>query len=101
MPVPKIFKRFSSKNALKSTRDGDLAPDVPASHEKDTSSKTLVMVPVVPTFPDNLKEAWAAANKEVPQAQGVEKFLNRVGTSIIGYSACAIALTWPSRGCTE
>ena len=90
MPVPKIFKRFTSKNTLKVSLDASLpSPDVPANHEKDTSSKTLVMAAVVPSFPDNLAEAWAAANKELPQAQGAEKFLNRVGASIIYVSACA------------
>ena len=90
MPVPKIFKRFASKNTLKASLDASPpSPDVPANYEKDTSSKTLVMAAVVPTFPDNLTEAWAAANKELPQAHGVEKLLNRVGASIIDCSACA------------
>jgi len=90
MPVPKIFKRFASKNMLKANLDANPpGPDVPANHEKDASPKTLVMAPIVPGFPDNLAEAWVAANKELPQAQGVEKFLNRVGASIIDGSACA------------
>ena len=91
MPVPKIFKRLSSKNIPKTSRDANPAPNVPANHEKDTSSKTLVTAPV-PTFPDNLKAAWAAANRELPQAQGVEKFLNRVGASIIDCSTCTVAI---------
>ena len=43
------------------------------------------MATVVPTFPDSLKEAWAAASKELPQTQGVEKLLDCVGASI-GFS---------------
>jgi len=30
-----------------------------------------------------MKEAWSAANAELPQAKGVEKFLNSVGTLIV------------------
>ena len=82
MPVPRIFKRFTRKTTSKASADVTTAPNVPANHEKDASSKTLVAPVVVPAFPDNLKEAWAAANKELPQARGAEKFLNRVGTSI-------------------
>ena len=81
MPVPRIFKRFSSKNTLKASLDASppTSPDTPTNNEKDTLAKTLMMAPVVPPFPDNLTEAWVAANKELPQAQGVEKFLNHVG----------------------
>ena len=83
MPVPKIFKRFTSKSTLKATGDTSPAPGVSASHEKDGPSNALVVAAVVPAFSDSLKEAWTAANKELPQAHGVEKLLNRVGTSII------------------
>ena len=81
MPVPKIFKRFMSKKTPTGNQDVSPAPNVPKNQEKGASSKALVTAPVAPTFPDNLKEAWAAANKELPQAQGAEKFLNRVGPS--------------------
>ena len=81
MPLPKIFKRFTSKKTPKANRDVNPAPDVPKTQEKDASSKALVTAAVVPSFPDNLKEAWAAANKQLPQAKGAEKFLNRVGPS--------------------
>ena len=101
MPVPKVFKRFASKSTLKAGRDTTTASDVPADHEKDASSKTLVVAAVIPTYPDNLKEAWAAAHKELPKAQGVEKFLNRVGTSITDGPTCLSALKLPHRGCPE
>jgi len=81
MSVSKIFKRFASKNTSKPGRDAVPSSNVSAKHEKDASSKTLVGT-VVPTSPDDLKEVWAAANKQLPQAQGVEKFLNRIGVSI-------------------
>jgi len=89
MPVPKIFKRFTSKNAFKASLNGNPAPDVPVDRKKDASSRTLVMAAVVPASPDNLAEAWAAAYKELPQAQGGEKSLNRIGASIIDGFACA------------
>jgi len=101
MPMPKFLKRrVASKSTLKATRDATPAPDVPADHEKETSSKTLVMAAVVPTYADNLTEAWAAAHKELPKAQGVEKFLNRVGTPITDPIWCP-ALMWLRRECTE
>ena len=81
MPLPKIFKRFTSKKIPKGNQDASPTPNTPKTHEKDDPSKALVTAAVVPTFPDNLKEAWAAANKELPQAHGAEKFLNRVGPS--------------------
>jgi len=39
--------------------------------------------PNVPRYPDAVKEAWDAANTELPQAHGVEKFLNSVGKLIV------------------
>ena len=82
MSVSKIFKRFASKNTQKPSRDRTTpSSNVSTKHEKDASSKTLPGA-VVPTFPDDLTEAWAAANKQLPQARGVEKILNRVGASI-------------------
>jgi len=82
MPVPKVFKRFASKSTLKAGGGPVTTPDAPANHE-DAPSTTLVMAAAVPTYPKNLTEAWSAAHKELPQAQGVEKFLNHVGASVI------------------
>ena len=101
MSVSKIFKRLAHKNTPKPSRDAAPASDVPAEHGKDASSKTLVGDVVAPTFPDNLKAAWAAANKKPPQAQGVEKFLNRVGASVSDGSVRAVVLKWIFRECTE
>ena len=84
MPVPRIFKRFASKSTLRVAQDTGSAPNVPADHEKDVSSRNLVTAAAIPTFSDNLEEAWAAANKELPKAKGVEKLLNRVGAPILG-----------------
>jgi len=102
MPVPKIFKRFKSKSSLRVGPDAVIALGVPLSHEKEASSKTLVAVAaVVPAYPENLTEAWAAAHKELPEAQGVEKFLNHIGASTIGVPICSLTSKRPHRGCTE
>jgi len=82
MPVPKVFKKFASKSTLKAGGGAVTTPEVPANHE-DALSTTLVMAAAVPTYPKNLTEAWSAAHKELPKAQGAEKFLNRVGASVI------------------
>ena len=79
MPVPKVFKKFASMSTLKGATT---TSDVPVKHKKNTSPKTLVMAAVVPAYSENLAEAWVAEHKELPKAQGVEKFLNRIGASV-------------------
>jgi len=101
MPVPKIFKRFASKSTLRAGPDAAIALDGLLNNEKETPSKTLVVAAVVPTYPENLTEAWAAAHKELPEAQGVEKFLNRVGASTIGALIGSLTQKRPHRGCAE
>lgn len=34
-------------------------------------------------YPKRVNEAWAAAHREIPQARGVEKVLNKIGGSIV------------------
>lgn len=83
MPTPKFFRKFYSK---------DSADDSPDEGPDDTSTtrtkavppgKTVVADPNVPQYSDATKEAWSTTNAELPQAQGVEKSLNRVGTLIV------------------
>lgn len=83
MPVPRIFKKFASKSTLRASNGTTAVPDVTAGHEKNISSKSLVMATVVPAFSENLTEAWTVADKELPTAEGTEKLLNRAGTSTI------------------
>lgn len=87
MPTPKFFRNFSSKDSAEGSPDD--SPDAtPATHTGDTPpEKTAVVDPNVPQYSDAMKEAWSAANAELPQAQGTEKFLNRVGTLIMVVSA--------------
>ena len=85
MPTPKFFKKFSSKDSA----EGDESPDAtPTTRTKDLPlEKTAIADPNVPQYSHAIKEAWSAANAELPQAQGVEKFLNRVGTLIVSVFA--------------
>lgn len=83
MPVPKIFRRLASKNSLRTSSGTTTVPDVPAVHERDISSRTLVTATVVPAFPENLTEAWAIAQKELPKAKGMGEILNHVGTPTV------------------
>ena len=83
MPTPGFFKKFSSKgssndspdaspDATPTIRPGEIPPETPA-----------IADPSVPQYSDAMKEAWSAANTELPRARGAEKFLNNVGTSIV------------------
>ena len=81
MPTPKLFKKFSSKS---NTSESSPAPDVPADEEKVEFPQPVTATAdgPVPEYSDTLKDAWTAAHKELPQAQGTEKFLNKIGMSI-------------------
>ena len=75
MPTPKFFKQFSKDSSKDSP---DASPDTtPTIHLNKDPSKTPAVAPQI------MKEAWDAAHAELPQAHGVEKFLNRVGTLIV------------------
>ena len=73
MPMPS-FKGSSSKNDTpKSTSIANL----PRNDEGPTPGDTI------PAYSDSFEEAWATAYKELPQARGAEKILNKIGQSII------------------
>jgi hypothetical protein len=79
MPSFKFLKEFSSKSSPENPPD--------ASSDPITKSLAKEIPPEIPTiadtddsqYSDAMKEAWRVANAELPQARGVEKFLNRVG----------------------
>jgi len=81
MPTPKFFRKFSSKDSSEDSPDA-----TPTSVKKIPPEIQTVTDPNVPQYSDAMREAWSAANAELPQAQGVEKFLNRVGTLIVSVS---------------
>lgn len=83
MPTPKFFRKFSSKDSSKDSPDA--SPDAtPKIHTKEIPAETPTIVdPDVPQYSDAMKEAWSAANVELPQARGAEKFLNNVGMLIV------------------
>ena len=75
MSTPKFLVKFSSKGSSEDPPDGDPNAALP----KEIPSEKLVDADLdIPQYPDAMKEAWSAVNVELPQAQGVEKFLNRV-----------------------
>ena len=74
---------LSSAVALSVSKTGP-ASNVPANYE-DNSPQTVPMIAdgSIPEYTDNQKEAWMAAHREMPQARGAEKVLNKIGMSII------------------
>ena len=83
MPAPKLFKKFSSKS--NNSSESSSVPDVPANDEKDDALQTATVTSdgLVPGHSDSPKEACMVAHQELPHVQGVEKFLNEIGMSII------------------
>ena len=78
--MPSFLKKFSSKDSSEDSPD----EDPPTINKKEIhSEKNLIADPNVPQYSDAMKEAWSAANAKLPQAQGAEKLLNRVGTLIV------------------
>lgn len=67
MPTPKPQESSSKSNAPESSTGTDVPPD----YDGDVSA-----------YSDNFKGVWAVAHKGVPQVQGAEKLLNKVGGSI-------------------
>jgi len=87
MPTPKFFRKFSSKDSVEDSPD-EGPNDTPTTCTKDIPpGKSAIVDPNVPQYSDAMKEAWSAANVELPQARGVEKFLNRVGMLAVSVSA--------------
>ena len=85
MPRPKLFGRFSSKS--NNSSESNSVRDAPASDRRGGALQTATVTSdgPVPGYPDSLKEAWTAAHQELPRAQGAEKFLNKIGMSIITF----------------
>jgi len=83
MPTPKFLRRFSPKGssgnahhvdpgATPTIRKGETTPETPTIADLNT-----------PQYSDAMNEAWDAANAKLPQAHGLEKFLNSVGALIV------------------
>jgi hypothetical protein len=80
-----IFELLSSKDSP------DDSPDVISTTRTKgvPPGKAVIADPDIPQYSDAMKEAWSAANAELPRAQGVEKFLNRIGMLVLVVSAYA------------
>lgn len=65
------------------TPESSSAADVSANDSED-ARQTVSATPdnPIPAYSDSFKAAWTAAHKEVPQAQGAQKFLNKIGGPI-------------------
>ena len=81
MPAPDL-----KRAPLKGPSEGSPYPSPDAT-------PTTIAVPNAPKYSGPMNEAWNAANAELPQAQGLEKFLNRVGALIasVPHRLCANA----------
>jgi len=69
MPTPEL-KRLPSKGSSE------------GSPHASSDATPAIADPDAPQYSVLMNEAWDAANAELPQASGVEKFLNRVGALI-------------------
>ena len=83
MPTPKFLRKFSSKGS--SGDSPHVGPDAtPTAQMEEIPLETSTITdPNAPQYSNAMKEAWNAANAGLPQARGVEKFLNSVGTLIV------------------
>ena len=83
MPSSKLKKFFPHRD----TSEGSSATDVSPARARDTSQAVPTTSDVAtPVYSDGMKEAWAAAHKELPQVQGTEKVLSKIGMSTIYYA---------------
>ena len=80
MPTPKFFKSSSKSNASESGSVVDVSAN---DNEGIPKSTNVASDDAVPAYSDSFKEVWAAANRDVPQAQGAEKVLNNIGGSTV------------------
>ena len=81
MPTPKLFKKFSSKS---NTPESSSTLDASPNYKEDAPQATIEpSEDTIPSYSDHLKEAWEAAHKELPRAQGAEKVLNKIGRPIV------------------
>ena len=82
MPAPKFFMKISSKGSSEDILDAN--PDAtPSIRTEEMPPETSAIADLnAPKYSDAMNEAWNVANAELPQAHGVERFLNDVGTPI-------------------
>ena len=84
MPTPKFLKKFHWKGSSEDVAHPD--PNAAAAvRTKETPPNTSMPIadPNAPQYSGTMKKAWDAANAELPQARGVEKFLNSAGMPIV------------------
>jgi hypothetical protein len=79
MPAFKSLKESSSKSSPEDSPGASSDPTTKTLAKEIPPETPTIADPDVPQYSDVMKEAWRAANVELPEARGVEKFLNRVG----------------------
>jgi hypothetical protein len=79
MSALKPFKEFSSKSSPEDSPGAGSNPTTKIIAKEIPPETPTIADPDVPQYSDDMKEARCAANVELPEARGVEKFLNRVG----------------------
>ena len=79
MSTLKPFKEFSSKSPPEDSPNASFDATSETLMEKIPPGTPTIADPDVPHYSDTMKEACRAANAELPEARGVEKFLNRIG----------------------
>jgi len=91
MPTPKFLRKFSSKESSNDSPDASPNTTPTIRAEEIPPETPTIADPNVPQYSDAMKEAWSAANAELPRAHGAEKFLNNVGTLIAPVPQCLYA----------
>jgi hypothetical protein len=83
MPMPKFFTGSSSRGHAS---ENDSRTDTPANDNSEFASRTTITPGIaIPEYSDSLRDAWTAAHRELPQAKGTEKILNKIGALTMIY----------------
>jgi hypothetical protein len=83
MSALKPFKEFSSKSPPGDSPNASFDATTETLMEEISPGTPTIADPDVPQYSDAMKEAWRAANAELPEARGVEKFLNKFGRWLV------------------
>jgi hypothetical protein len=83
MSALKPFKEFSSKSPPEDSPNASFDATTETLMDEIPPGAPTIADPDAPQYSDAMKEAWRAANAELPKARGVEKFLNRIGRWLV------------------
>ena len=83
MSALKHFMEFSSKSPPEDSPNASFDATSETLMEEIPPGTPIIADPDVPQYSDAMKEAWRAANTELPEVRGVEKFLNKIGRWLV------------------